>query len=162
MNKLLIFPMAFMVVLAMFAMFYTTQSYYGSVDEKGSPIYQYGKSYNDLTPEEKALLNYSANQAQNGKISLQNLISIVAILALAITLAGAAGFNIFGSGLSVFTQKLIFNSVLFGGIWACLSINSYLVLFKDGVGIAAIIWIILTLMYVLGIGIQIDAGMAEA
>jgi len=162
MNKLLIFPMAFMLILAIFAMLNVNQVYYGQIDEKGTPLYLGNKTYDDLTDFQKAIVDYQAEQAaMSGKITLQSLITIVAILTLALALAGVAGIHIFGSGLSTFSQKLIFNAALFGGIWACLSINSYLILFKDSIGIASMVWVILTFMYVLGMGIQIDASMAE-
>ncbi len=89
-------------------------------------------------------------------VNLQNTNSILALLVFVFGIAGISGLHILGSGLSVFTQKLIFNSGLFGGIWAALSINNSLVLFKDPWSMGEIFWSFLTIIYVLGIGVEID------
>lgn len=132
MNKLLMYPLTFMFILMVFAMFYSDQNYNQYVISPGS---NQGVSFN-----------------------LSSMTTIMAVLAIAITAAGAVGFNILGSGMSVYSQKLIFNSILFGGIWVALSINSSLLIFSDAYHIAGVLWVMLSITYLLGMGVEINTS----
>ena len=55
-----------------------------------------------------------------------------------------------GSGLSDTSQKMLFDSVLFGGIWACLSVASIDFMFVNAY--TSILWLVLTMIYIIGVG----------
>lgn len=156
MNKLLMFPLTFMLILSIFCIFFSGKVYSGYITKTGeSEVSSHtSEQWSDI---EWALYNasFEAN-ARKHAVSLQNMYTVLALLTLAFALAGIAGLKLFGSGLSVFSQLLIFNATLYGGIWACLTLNSIQVIFKDGFNIGSVIWTMLTIFYVLGMAVQIN------
>jgi hypothetical protein len=76
------------------------------------------------------------------------------ILTVALAAAIIMGFNLFGSGFNETSQKMTFNSILYGGIWAGLTIISSQFLF-DQIMIS-MFWVMLTFIYVLGLGMQMQ------
>lgn len=130
MNKILLFPLTFMFVLMVFAMLYSEQSYNQYV----------------LSPGSNNVVNFN----------IDSMTTITGILVLAITAGAAVGFNILGSGLTTYSQKLIFNSILYGGIWVALTINSSLIIFSDSYHITGLLWLALSIVYLLGMGVEIN------
>lgn len=76
---------------------------------------------------------------------------MIGALAFAIATATAAGIAVFGSGISEFSQRLIFSSMLFGALWISLSVAASQLLTDDVLGIfAKLIYVGLTISYVVG------------
>lgn len=74
----------------------------------------------------------------------------IAALATGAVAAGiAAGVRALGSGLSMFSQYLLFNSIFYGAVWAVLSVLSYPVLSAVPT-FGTIIYAALSLMYFAG------------
>jgi hypothetical protein len=80
----------------------------------------------------------------------------LAILAGALTVGVLAGVTILDTGLKEYSQKLLFTSILFLGLWACLSAISIEFMFANV--LTTIIWIALTIIYVVGLGTIMAEG----
>jgi hypothetical protein len=52
------------------------------------------------------------------------------------------------------SQSLIFNGILFGGLWACLTAVSADMLFEFV--ITQMLWVFLTISYIIGMGIHLN------
>lgn len=79
------------------------------------------------------------------------------ILVAGIALAGVMGISFLGSGLSEFTQSLTLHAVVYGGVWGVFSALSYTTLTSLAV-FGGLIWISLTVMYVIGFTQQMGAS----
>ena len=90
---------------------------------------------------------------------LWKIVTIMAILAAAIIAGILSGLNILGSGFNELSQKFIFDSIFFLGLWAALTLiaEEYLL----GSLFQMLIWVFLTFMYIIGMGLQMsDASSA--
>ena len=147
MNKLLIFPMAFMFLLTIFATVYTGIYYSGQTgdysNQSGTEIQ--GETGTVEIPN-AGTKTYNIWQSGTGYAMV--------ILIGAVAIGIIAGIKILGSGLSDPSQSMIFNGILFLGLWACLTVISSQFLFDTS--IAIILWISLTMIYVVGLGIHIN------
>lgn len=85
---------------------------------------------------------------------------ISALVTAAIAVGIAAGVRALGSGLSLFSQQLVFLSVLYGAIWAVLSVLSYPVLSSIPV-FGIMIYAALSLMYFAGFIQKLKMGGVE-
>ena len=141
MNKMIMFPMALMLLLSVFAMIYTSTTYAPdstedfsniSTDVDGDPTY------------------VEIPDAGSYTFDIWGNSGFLLILAAAITVGILAGINVLGSGLSDTSQKMLFDSVLFGGIWACLSVASIDFMFVNAY--TSILWLVLTMIYIIGVG----------
>lgn len=141
MNKMLLFPIAVMLLLSVFGMIYTgatyapdsTEDYSNStVDVDGDPTY------------------VDIPEAGSYTFDIWGNSGFLLILAAAITVGILAGINVLGSGLSEASQKMLFDSVLFGGIWACLSVASVDFMFVNAY--SSLLWLVLTMIYIIGVG----------
>jgi len=72
--------------------------------------------------------------------------SLVAIMAF----GGAIGIKVLDSGISEFSQKIIFNGSFYGGLWAIFSILSYGLISAIPV-FGWFLWFIISLIHLLGI-----------
>ena len=138
MNKMLMFPMAILFILTLYSVI-------------SGPV-GWSTSQN-IT---------SGNPVGNIQIPSYNLwigTAAVLILITATTLAIAAGFNLFGSGFGPFSQRTIFYSALYFGLWGCLSVASIRLLFTTWE--MSFIWVILTVIYVFGFSEALRSGSEE-
>lgn len=144
MNKLLIFPLAFMLLLTIFSMVYAGAVY--------SP---------DSTPDYSTIDGIEINgsptsveipEAGSYTFDIWDTTGFLLILTAAIAIGILAGINFLGSGLSETSQKMLFDSVLFGGVWGCLSIVSSDFMFS--IAYTALLWLCLTLIYIIGVGMH--------
>jgi hypothetical protein len=79
------------------------------------------------------------------------------ILIGALAVAGIAGIRFLGSGVSDLTQQLIFQSVIYLGIWGIFSVFAWDVIGNMGTT-GTFIWLILTLMLVVGFASEVTGG----
>jgi hypothetical protein len=153
MNKLLIFPMSFMFLLTIFSTVYTGVYYSGQSSDYSS------QSGTEIQGETGTV------EIPSGGIETYNIWEsgtgyAMIILIGAITVGIIAGIKILGSGLSDPSQSMIFNGILFLGLWACLTVISSQFLFDSA--IAIILWISLTMIYVIGLGMHINPSGGSA
>jgi hypothetical protein len=145
MNKLLIFPMGFMFVLTLFSLLYVGGTY--TADSQN-----YSSQQGFQTDNKTGYVTIPTAKQQTFNISTAT--GIMLILTIAIAIGIVAGIKVLGSGLSDPSQSMIFNGILFGGLWACLSIVSSQFLFDTMP--ATMLWMTLTIVYIIGMGIHLN------
>src|SRR4030042_352095 len=143
MNKLLLFPLAFMFLLSIFSFATTGITFLGSTE-----------NYSD---ENEIVINGSGTTVEIPGADAQTFniwsdAGAMVIVLASITIGILSGVTFLGSGISERSQSLIFNAVLFIGIWACLTVVSGAYLFQHN--ILSILWLGLTTIFVIGLGIH--------
>jgi hypothetical protein len=147
MNKMMLIPLGFMLVLTMFAAIYT-----GNMETATGTTDDYSNSSGIDTSEGSGYVDIPSGGSHT--FNLWSTEGVIAILITAIAVGIVAGIKVLGSGLSDMSQSLIFNGVLFGGLWACLSIVSSTIFFINP--ITEIFWVFLTISYIIGMGIHLN------
>lgn len=85
------------------------------------------------------------------------LVTIIVLISAVILL----GIGLFGSGLSVFSQNLVLQSVVFLGAWGALTIMAKdFILVNTGI-IGIILYFILTIIYGIGFIMQVTSSSGE-
>jgi len=145
MNKLLIFPLAFMFILTLFSAVYENETYTGYSD--------------DYSPAEGIIIGNETGEvtipsAQPQSFNIWGVTGALVIIVAAIAVGIIAGITVLGSGISERSQSLIYNGILFLGLWSCLTIISSR-FFLDSL-IPTLFWISLTIIYILGLGIHMS------
>lgn len=135
MNKALLFPLVFMFILTMFAAVWGQTGFYNTVNGEPGNISVSGGS---------------------AEFDMWSVAGIMVLLFAAVAIGTIAGMHFLGSGLSDTSQNIIFTSILFLGLWACLTVISRNYLFDSA--ITMILWIALTVMYVVGVGTTVTGA----
>ena len=87
---------------------------------------------------------------------------IMALLAGALVIGGAAGIRALGSGLSDTTQQMIFQAAIYLGLWASFSIMASIYLMDSDLNnMGLMLWIFLTVLYVIGFSQEISGTAAS-
>jgi hypothetical protein len=136
MNKLMIFPMGFMFILTAFSII--------STGTHPTTDYTYTSSGGGGTT--------TTDEFDIWMIGVGAGVVLIAALAAAIIM----GFNLFGSGFNETSQTMTFDAILYGGLWAGLSVVAASFLFDEM--IISLFWIILTFIYVLGLGMEMSGN----
>lgn len=151
MNKLLVIPLAIMLMLQIFTMLYSPITLPGT--QEFDPDMQYR--------DENGNLVYMEVSGVGGQtIDMATMVGLIALLIAGIAAGIAAGFSILGSGLSTFSQQLIINAIVYIGIWTFLSVLAVV----QGVmntTLGAVLFIVLTVMFVIGF-VQESSGSVTA
>lgn len=145
MNKFLIFPLSFMFLLTIFTFVYSGQTYLGSspdVDPAGN-----------ITITGSAPGTVDIPGANSQTFDIWQASGFLVILTIGITVSLIAGIHFLGSGLSEFSNKQVFISIIFIGMWGCLTAVSQQFLFNVTI-LTTLIWIILTFIFVVGVSIH--------
>jgi hypothetical protein len=152
MNKFLMFPLALLVLAALFVSLFGNSIGSGKVDIT-SPTGTVNVNGTDQS--------LSAGTTQTKFLGIWSQESMIVILLAAVALGIVAGITIFSSGFSGLSQSIIFNAALYMSLWAMLSATSW-GLFSDeslmGVGIMG--WVLLTFSYIIGFAQQVSGGEA--
>jgi len=149
MNKLLIFPIGFMFLLTMYAVVYTGSTYSGDTEN-----YQ---SQNGTIVQGESGSVYIPNAGSKSFDIWDSLAgSAMVIIAGALAVGVISGIRILGSGLSEMSQSLVFNAIIFLGIWACLTVFAQDFLF-DSI-MTKLLWVALTLIYCIGLAIHLNGS----
>lgn len=142
MNKLVLFPLTFMFLLSVYAIV----------------------NFIDVTPEgyeDEDVLGFTGDDGGydidtygTKSFNLWKIATIIGILAAAIIAGILSGFNLLGSGFNELSQKYMFDSIFFLGLWAALTLiaEDYLL----GSIFQMLIWVFLTFIYVIGMGLQMS------
>ena len=122
------------------------------------------KLYNTDTSKMEFYDNYADFVTQytgNGSSSIDNVFDsklFWGILVAALTVSIAAGVQVFGTGMTEYSQRTLFISLMFGGIWGFMTLGSYDLLFASALEpMGQFVYIGLTLTYIVGI-IQTASG----
>jgi len=142
MNKFIYYPLFILFLITIFTQLInignTSFGYEGSQEQGISGTQTLNETENTL-------------EVAGGSLSLDyNLtVGIVAIIVSAIVL-GLIGINVLGSGLPDFSVKIIWNGIIFYGLWAIFSVTGYN-FFASIPVIGVVLWVALTLVYGLGV-----------
>ena len=80
------------------------------------------------------------------------------ILVAALTVSIAAGLQVFGTGMTEYSQSTLFISLMYGSIWGFMTVGTYDLIFDDSLApIGQFVYIGLSIMYIVGI-IQTASG----
>lgn len=161
-NKLVLIPLISLIVIALFVQFYAL----GGVSDSFTTTNGYGNGTNDLqgyngTNGQLDLSGISTNTVtlvlSTGFIALFLGMAIIGILA-------GLDIEVLGSTikLSERSQKLMYNGLLYGGLWGLFSVLATTGVNGNGEGLFSIqiggiiIYAFMTLFYVLGVNQEIN------
>ena len=147
MNKLLLFPLTVLFLMSIFTAVFTETFY--SAD---SP--DYSSDENITVGGETGSVDIP--NAGSHTYNMWGLGGAVVILTVALTVGILAGIHVIGSGLSDTSQKMMVSGIMFGGLWACLTVISGTTFFSTTT--SQLCWFGLTFVYVLGFGLHMTTG----
>jgi len=148
-NDLLIYPLLILIVISLF-----TQLYYSDSATFDSDDVQYQNLIGNQTlNEEESELELEQGSLDLGFDMTTGLV-IVIIGAIAL---GLIGLQVFGSGLSSFSVKIIWNGIIFYGLWSIFSVLSYSSIVSIP-SFGALFWFIITFIYSLGVFGRMGSG----
>lgn len=154
MNKLIWIPLTTIILLAIVSSVYIDTTTFGgntTINQPGE-ITVNGTTTNVTIPG-------SGVQTFN----MSGIQMALVILFSAIILGTVTGIHFLGSGLSDTTQKIIFNSVIYLGLWGIFSILAYDLLsdMSTELGFGILLWMILTIVYIIGFAQTIQGGASD-
>lgn len=138
MNKLILFPLTLMFILTAFAFIYNGDTLTSSISEN-----EYNMSINGTN----ATVDIPIGDMYT--FDIWGATGVMVILVAALFLGVLTGIRILGSGLSDYSQKLIFMSTVYLGLWAVLTVATSSYIFGGIFG--TMFWLAITFMYVVGI-----------
>jgi hypothetical protein len=146
------FPLALMFIISIFVFLETAATPSGSSE--------------DYSDSSGIVIGGESNTTSNGTVEIpragsQNFniwgtAGILVIVTAAVAIGIIAGIKVLGSGLDDLSHSLIFNSILFLGLWACLTIVSRDLMFVNI--IMQILWLSMTMVYMLGFATHINGA----
>ena len=148
-NDFIFYPLLILIVVSLFTQLY----YYDSATFNSDEIQEQNLIGNQtLTGEESEL------ELEQGNLSLgfDMTVGMVSIIISAVAL-GLIGLNILGSGLDPQAVKIIWNGIVFYGLWAIFSVmgyNSIVSIPTFGV----LFWFMMTFIYSLGVFGKMGSG----
>lgn len=147
MNKLLLFPIAVMFILTIFSSIFSDEYYSGSTPDHSST----GEIVVDNSTTE-----ITVPEGGSHSFNIWGISGAMVILTIAVTVGILLGIHVVGSGISDTSQKMVFSSILFLGLWTYLSIVSAEFFFA--LAITTIAWVGLTMIFILGVGFHMTQG----
>lgn len=147
MNKLIGFPLAFMFMLTIFAMADSGDTYSGGHTNLSN-------EWAVNNPSQSGTINI--DEKKSSEYNIWGLSGALVILISAIAIGVLMGFKVFGSGFSDVSQTMVFAAILFIGLWTLLSIVAQEYLF--GMIFTQILWISMTIAYIVGLGTYLSGG----
>jgi len=143
MNKFIYYPLILLFMIAVFIQMINI----GSLDFDYEGSQEQGLEGNQTLNAETSTL-----ELESGSLSLDYTLStgIIIIIVSAIAL-GLIGLNVLGSGLSDFSVKIIWNGIVFYGLWLIFSVTGFNFFSSIPYYIGIVFWIGLTLVYSLGV-----------
>jgi len=150
MNKFIYYPLILLFMITVFTQLINI----GSLD------FDYeGSQEQGLEGSQTLNAETSTLELESGSLSLDYTLStgIIIITVSAIAL-GLIGLNVFGSGLSSFSVKIIWNGIVFYGLWLIFSVTGFNFFSSIPHYVGAVFWIGLTLVYSLGVFEKMGSG----
>lgn len=145
MNKLMLLPLTIIIMFSITSITYIP----------GTPL------EGQIGTDDAIHISFFGGVEENTQFTFSGIIMAFALLALAITGSALIGITFLGSTLGTeITQQLIFNSILYLGIWAVFSILAYPLLGQMWI-YGGMIWLLITIIYVIGFANEIQ-GTASA
>lgn len=143
MNSFIYYPLFLLLLIAIF-----TQMFYGASE---IDLTYEGSQSQTLIANQTLNTEESQLEIEQGNLSLDFTMTtgIIVIIVGAIVL-GLIGINVLGSGLSDYSIKIIWNGIVFYGLWFLFSALGFN-FFNSIPIIGIVLWISLTLVYSLGV-----------
>jgi hypothetical protein len=145
MNKMMLIPLGVMFFLTIIVNLYAS-SFETGVGDDYVPDGEF-VVIGDGT-EQTGEIDIPTSEPQEFDIWDSNGAMVILIAAMAIGIL--AGITVLGSGITILSQGMIFDGILFLGLWACLTLLSRELMFVNYV--TGLLWVSLTSMYVIGLG----------
>lgn len=151
MNKMLFFPLSILLILTIIGFLsdgnlvgsgFTTETN-GTVKVNGSES------------------TYSSDYGGTFVFDLFTGDGLIITLGLIVTAVVLLGIGVFGSGLSIFSQTLVLQSVVFLGLWGALILFSKDFIINNTGPFGVIMYFILTVIYGIGFVLQITSSAGE-
>lgn len=149
MNKLLIFPMVVMIIVAFLVILMGTSNIDNALNTGVTPVANGNFTINGNTGQ----VSNGYVQLNSGQYSLASATTIIAVTVAGIVLAIALGVSVLGSGISALSQEMTLKLIVYGGLWGLLTgvtLNYFTQFAYIAIPFGLMIYIILTLMYCLG------------
>ena len=143
MDNFIFYPLIILIVIGSFS-----QLYYFSETNLGSEDNDYTQ---DITGTQTLNETETDISVAGGILNLgfTMTVGLVAIIVGAIVL-GLIGLNVFGSGLPDFSVKIIWNGIVFYGLWTIFSVLAITAISSLPL-FGALFWFFLTFIYSLGV-----------
>lgn len=145
MNKLLVYPLMFMMFIAFFHFAVTATTIGNTVSEAN-----FTTGSGDFS---NAIIEFVGGD--NVVFNIWAISGLVAVFVLGGTVAAMLGFSVLGSGFSVYSQRIVFNLIVFIGLWLALMSMSASILFSQD--LFTFLFFGLTMIYIVGVGLQVGA-----
>jgi len=145
MNKMMVFPLAFLLILSIFSAINTGITYTGHSQDM-SDIDGFVINDSETT--------ISVPEAEEQEFDIWQGTYAIFIVVTAMGIGIIAGITVLGSGLKDYSAKLMFDGILFLGLWTCLSVVTIMYMFMNV--FTTLFWIGLTVMYTIGVGNQMS------
>lgn len=151
MNKLVIFPLALMFLICVIIFMKASIEPLGTnPDQSGSGDKIYINGTNSASG------NVSIPHAGSYSFNIWGASGLMGIMLIAIGVGIVAGISVLGTGLSDTAQGMIFTSIFFIGLWVALTVISSTIMLDNM--FTQVIWIGITLVYFVGLGMHISGG----
>lgn len=155
MNKLIALPLTFLFLIAVFSIY--------TANDTGNYTGGYNEIEDNPGTHETFGIYWSwpwedtADGQQQTSFVFWTVGGMLLILSAAIALGTVSGVSVLGSGLSDFSQRLIFTGCIYCGIWSILSAASNHVLNVGGnTFYGTVLWIALSFMFVIGVSREVN------
>ena len=145
MNKLLMFPLAVMFMVSMFIFVSLAVS---PVTETGN----YSNTSGIIIDDKEHYIDSDSGKSQS--IELWAVGAFLILLGIALAAGIVSGISFVGSGLTDTSQKMIFLSIMFLGLWGALTVISTTIFFDNIV--MTVIWLNLSFTFVVGLAFEIN------
>lgn len=142
MNKFMIYPLLIMMLFAFFHLAVTATTLPNAIDE--------GNFTTGSGDFSNAIIEFVGGD--NVRFDIWSISGLIAIVILAITISAMLGFSVLGSGFSIYSQRLVFNAILLGGLWMALMSMSASILFSNQ--LFTLLFFGLTAIFIVGFGVQ--------
>lgn len=143
MNNYIVYPLIILLIVGVFNQLY----YYSSVDVSSSGISQ----SQELTGNQSLSGEESELELEQGSLSLDfNMTIGLIVITIGAIALGLIGLNVLGSGLSPFSVKIIWNGIVYYGLWTVFSVLGFNAITSLPI-FGLFVWFILTLVYTLGV-----------
>lgn len=143
MNNMLVIPLFLLIIVGSFSQLW----YYDATDFSSSDN-PYTQDINETQIQNGTEANLELEGASLN-LDFGMTIGLIAVIAGAIAL-GLIGINVFGSGLSDFSVKIIWNGIVFYGLWSVFSVFAFNAIISIPL-FGLMFWFILTVVYSLGV-----------
>lgn len=150
MNKYMLFPLVIVLIMAIISSLGADSSTYS--DTIDLDPYAGGSITDD-----EGTTNIDVEGIVDADIDINGMTAGIALLIAALAVGVVAGIKVLGSGLSDLSQRMIFLTVVYYGIWSIFSVFAWDVI-SDMLTLGIMLWLVMTISYTLGFAKEVTSG----